>query len=119
MLHLMHPVVLVICELLSRNLNLETVFFLPLCIRRCNIDLSSHMQEYSDWFRHRLGKGQHETSVSRSWWSDARVFQHKMHLAEKCKLSCVRRYELLLADLRHSWIEMREGLGKETIWKQD
>ena len=67
----------------------------------------------------RLGKGQHETSVSRRWWRDAHVFQQKMFLAENCKLPCVKGYELFLADLRHSWIELKEGLGKETIWKQD
>lgn len=46
------------------------------------------------------------------------VFQQKMHLAENCKLSCMRRSKLLPADLRNSWIELKEGLGKETIWKQ-
>lgn len=42
MLHLMHPTVLVIHEVVSRNINLETIFFLLLHIRRCNIDLGSH-----------------------------------------------------------------------------
>lgn len=54
MLHLMHPIVSVIYEVLSRNINLETIFFLPLHIRRCNIDLGSHMQEFNDQFRHKL-----------------------------------------------------------------
>lgn len=54
MLHLMHPIILVIYEVLSRYINLETILFLPLHIRRCNIDLGSHMQEFNDQFRPRL-----------------------------------------------------------------
>lgn len=48
-----------------------------------------------------------------------RFFNKKMHLAENCKLPCVRHGEILLADLRHNWIKLKEDLGEETVWRQN